>query len=162
MRLGPDARSRARFGSILRRRGAGSTAGRAPERPADTPTFLPSRGRARGSCPKAGATEGCSIQSRCRELAQTLSLHRRTLSRRLRAQGTTFQAVLDEVRLEAARQLLQGTRTPIEEIAAALCYADVSAFTRAFRRWTGAAPGEWRRRRWTLRPSPARAGPLHR
>lgn len=79
------------------------------------------------------------------ELAQTLSLHRRTLSRRLRAQGTTFQSVLDEVRLEAARQLLKRTRTPIEEIAAALCYADVSAFTRAFRRWTGTTPAQWRK-----------------
>jgi AraC-like DNA-binding protein len=61
------------------------------------------------------------------ELAQTLSLHRRTLSRRLRAQGTTFQKVLDEVRFEVARQLLERTRTPIDRVAAALCYAAVLA-----------------------------------
>ena len=79
------------------------------------------------------------------ELAQTLLLHRRTLSRRLRAQGTTFQKVLDEVRFEVARQLLERTRTPIDEVAAALCYADASAFMHAFRRWTGTTPAQWRK-----------------
>jgi AraC-like DNA-binding protein len=79
------------------------------------------------------------------ELAPTLSLQRRTLSRRLRAQGTTFQKILDEVRFEAARHLLEHTRAPIGEIAAALCYAEVSAFMHAFRRWTGTTPGQWRK-----------------
>jgi AraC-like DNA-binding protein len=78
-------------------------------------------------------------------LAQTLSMHRRTLNRRLRAQGTTFQKVLDEVRFEVARHLLEHTRSPIEEVAAALCYADVSAFMHAFRRWTGTTPAQWRK-----------------
>jgi AraC-like DNA-binding protein len=79
------------------------------------------------------------------DLAHTLSLHRRTLSRRLRAQGTTFQKVLDEVRLEVARHLLERTRAPIDDIAAALCYSDVTAFTHAFRRWTGTTPALWRK-----------------
>jgi AraC-like DNA-binding protein len=79
------------------------------------------------------------------DLAQTLSLQRRTLTRRLRAQGTTFQKVLDEVRFEVARQLLEHTRVPISEVAAALCYAEVSAFMHAFRRWAGTTPGQWRR-----------------
>jgi len=79
------------------------------------------------------------------ELAQTLSLHRRTLNRRLQAQGTTFQKVLDEVRLEVARHLLEHTRVPINEIAATLCYAEVSAFIHAFRRWTGTTPAQWRK-----------------
>lgn len=79
------------------------------------------------------------------DLAQTLSLQRRTLTRRLHAQGTTFQKVLDEVRFEVARQLLEHTRVPISEVAAALCYAEVSPFMHAFRRWTGTTPGQWRR-----------------
>jgi AraC-like DNA-binding protein len=79
------------------------------------------------------------------ELAQTFSLHRRTLNRRLQAQGTTFRKVLDEVRLEVARHLLEHTRAPINEIAAALCYAEVSAFMHAFRRWTGTTPAQWRK-----------------
>jgi AraC-like DNA-binding protein len=79
------------------------------------------------------------------ELAQMLSLHRRTLSRRLRSQNTTFQKVLDQVRFEVACQLLEHTGTPIEQIAAALCYADVSAFAHAFRRWSGTTPALWRK-----------------
>jgi AraC-like DNA-binding protein len=78
------------------------------------------------------------------DLAQTLSLHRRTLNRRLQAQGTTFQRVLDEVRFEVARQLLEHTHAPISDIAGALCYADVPAFMHAFRRWTGTTPARWR------------------
>jgi len=79
------------------------------------------------------------------EVAQTLSLHRRTLNRRLQAEGTTFREVLDEVRFEVARHLLEHTRTPISEIAASLCYAEVSAFMHAFRRWTGNTPAQWRK-----------------
>lgn len=86
------------------------------------------------------------IQGNCSgdALAQVLALHRRTLNRRLRAQGTTFQELPDEVRLEVARQLLGQTGTPIKEIATALCYADVSAFMHAFRRWTGTTPVQFR------------------
>jgi len=79
------------------------------------------------------------------ELAQTLSLHRRTLSRRLRAQGTTFQRVLDDVRFEVSCHLLEHTGTPIDQIATALCYGDVSAFMHAFRRWSGTTPALWRK-----------------
>jgi AraC-like DNA-binding protein len=93
-------------------------------------------------------------------LAQLLSLHRRTLNRRLKGQGTTFQKLLDEVRLDVARQLLLSTRTPIDEIASALCYADVSAFMHAFRRWTGTTPALFRqeqssRQEGLKRPVPA-------
>ena len=79
-------------------------------------------------------------------VAQMLDLHRRTLNRRLEAQGTTFQAVLDDVRAEAARQLLESSDASLDDVAASLGYAGVSPFMRAFRRWTGTTPGEWRRR----------------
>ena len=79
------------------------------------------------------------------DTARMLSMHRRTLNRRLKAQGTTFQSVLDRVRLEAARQLLESTRLPLDDIAASLGYASVSPFMRSFRRWTGTTPGQWRR-----------------
>ena len=78
-------------------------------------------------------------------IADTLAMHRRTLNRRLKAQGTTFRQVLEDVRFEAARQLLDSTNMKLDDIAAALAYAGVSPFTRAFRRRSGAAPGEWRR-----------------
>jgi AraC-like DNA-binding protein len=79
-------------------------------------------------------------RSSAREVSALLSLHRRTLSRRLHDQGTSFQRILDEVRFETACQLLEKTRLPLTEIAASLGYSESSAFSRAFRRWAGAAP----------------------
>jgi AraC-like DNA-binding protein len=78
------------------------------------------------------------------ELASKLDLHRRTLNRRLKDQGTTFRRVLDDVRYEAARQLLEYTDMPISDIGAALCYSEVSAFMHAFHRWSGTSPNRWR------------------
>lgn len=77
-------------------------------------------------------------------VAQQLSIHRRTLHRRLKAQGTTFQEVLDGVRWEISRQLLANTEVPLEEVAAATGYADPSTFVRAFHRWSGTTPARWR------------------
>jgi AraC-like DNA-binding protein len=91
------------------------------------------------------------------EVAGILSMHRRTLNRRLQAQGTTFQKVLDEVRFEAACQLLDTTRIPLTEIAASLCYAESSAFSRAFRRWSGATPIK-RRQQSQITQAPDHAG----
>jgi len=81
------------------------------------------------------------------DLAQLLSLHRRTLNRRLEAAGTTFQTVLDDVRFEVARQLLLHTNQCMDDVAAALGYSAVAPFMRSFRRWSGDTPGRWRRRR---------------
>ena len=78
-------------------------------------------------------------------VARTLSMHRRTLSRRLRAQGTTYQTALDEIRFAVASQLLCDRRITLDDIAANLGYASVNTFIRAFSRWTGQAPGNWRR-----------------
>jgi len=79
------------------------------------------------------------------DIARTLAMHRRTLNRRLEAEGTTIQALLDAVRHETARQLLAGSRLSLDDIAAALGYSGVTQFMRRFRKWTGIAPGAWRR-----------------
>ena len=79
------------------------------------------------------------------DLAQMLSMHRRTLNRRLKAEGTTFQRVLDEVRFDVARDLLSNSHAHLDDIAAALGYAAVTPFMRTFRRWSGTTPGQWRR-----------------
>jgi AraC-like DNA-binding protein len=76
--------------------------------------------------------------------ARMLSMHRRTLNRRLQDQGITFQAVLDQVRFETARQLLEDTHLSLDDVAATLGYASVSPFMRSVRRWTGTTPGRWR------------------
>jgi AraC-like DNA-binding protein len=78
------------------------------------------------------------------EAARHLHLHRRTLNRRLKDAGTTFRQVLDHVRFELAREMLSGTRLHVAEIAARLGYRVPSAFTRAFRRWSGSSPVRWR------------------
>lgn len=78
-------------------------------------------------------------------VAELLELHRRTLKRRLKAHGTTFREVLEDVRFEAACQLLGATHLALDDIAAALGYAGVTPFARAFRRLSGTSPGQWRR-----------------
>lgn len=80
------------------------------------------------------------------EVARRLALHRRTLNRRLQRLGTSVHQIVEETRREAACHMLEHTRMPMIEIASALGYADASAFTRAFRRWTGRTPSSWRER----------------
>ncbi|MBK8754354.1 MAG: AraC family transcriptional regulator [Candidatus Competibacteraceae bacterium] len=83
-------------------------------------------------------------QSSLEQVARLFSMHRRTLNRRLEAQGATFQGLVAEVRYEIARQLLENTRMSMVQIAATLDYGDAAAFTRAFRRWSGTTPTAWR------------------
>lgn len=78
------------------------------------------------------------------QIAALFSMHRRTLSRRLNASGTSFQRLVDEGRFEIARQMLENTDVEIKQIAVILEYADASAFARAFRRWSGITPSQWR------------------
>ncbi|WP_201860579.1 AraC family transcriptional regulator [Microvirga soli] len=78
------------------------------------------------------------------DIADVLAMHRRTLSRRLKGSGMGYRAITNEIRFEIARQLLQDTEVPLGQIAAALGYSEASAFTRAFRRWSGQTPTAWR------------------
>ncbi len=78
------------------------------------------------------------------EVAAIFSMHPRTLSRRLAAAGTSFRQLVDECSFEIARHLLEFSRQDVAQITAALDYADPSAFTRAFRRWSGTTPACWR------------------
>jgi AraC-like DNA-binding protein len=81
----------------------------------------------------------------CREaVARRVNLHPRTLVRRLNETGTTYQALVDDMRAQIAKQLLHDTRSPVSRIAASLGYGDPTVFTRAFRRWTGLSPREFR------------------
>lgn len=83
---------------------------------------------------------GTSMQ----QVAEELTMHRRTLDRKLQLEGIGFQALVDEVRYEVARQLLRDTEMPIIAIAQSLHFADASVLTRAFRRWSGMTPSHWR------------------
>lgn len=78
------------------------------------------------------------------QAATQLCMHERTLNRRLRERGTSFQRELDSIRYDLARHFLAETSMPLATIAEALAYADTTAFSRAFRRWSGATPAQWR------------------
>jgi len=74
------------------------------------------------------------------EVARALALPTRTLQRRLKEEGTTFEDVSDDLRRSLAERYLAERRLGIQETAFLLGYADVSAFYRAFGRWTGLSP----------------------
>lgn len=78
--------------------------------------------------------------------AERLHCSPRTLQRRLGAVGSHFQTALDDTRRGLAEVWLADPRLKLIEVAELLGYTDQAAFTRAFQRWTGLAPGQWRRR----------------
>ncbi len=85
---------------------------------------------------------GCNVS----DIARQLGMHERTLNRRLRAEGTSFRRELEQTRYEVAQQLLSDTTMPLGKIADCLNYADATAFSRAFKRWSGVTPTAWRSR----------------
>lgn len=81
------------------------------------------------------------------EVAGELGTTPRTLRRALEREGTRFEAIRDEVRFAAARELLTLTALPVGEIAMTLGFSTHGAFTEAFRRWSGTSPVAWRAER---------------
>jgi AraC-like DNA-binding protein len=77
------------------------------------------------------------------DIAAALHLSLRSLQRHLADEGSSYDQMLDETRLELARSYLRGHYS-ISEIAYLLGYADASCFSRAFRRWTGQTPTQFR------------------
>lgn len=78
------------------------------------------------------------------DLAATLSVSTRTLQRRLSNDGTGFAEVLDTVRRERAAVLLRDPHLTAAQVSVLLGYSEPAPFFRAFKRWFGMAPGEWR------------------
>ena len=74
------------------------------------------------------------------EIARRLGVSQRTFARRLLAEGVTFSEVLESLRLHLAQRHLADLSLSISQIAWLLGYQEVSAFTHAFKRWTGRAP----------------------
>jgi AraC-like DNA-binding protein len=77
-------------------------------------------------------------------VAALFSMHPRTLNRRLGAYGTSFRDLLDRTRFDIAQHMLVGGDLDIKAIATALDYAGARPFIRAFRRWSGTTPAQWR------------------
>jgi AraC-like DNA-binding protein len=80
------------------------------------------------------------------EVAERLRISTRTLMRRLDRLGVSFRQLLDERRRLESQRLLSASVEPIESIATRLGYNNPANFTRAFRRWTGETPSQYRQR----------------
>jgi AraC-like DNA-binding protein len=78
------------------------------------------------------------------QVAARLEMSPRTLRRRLAADGASFSALVDDGRREKALRLLRSSRLSIEDVARRLGYAAPSTFARAFQRWTGQTPKQYR------------------
>ena len=78
-------------------------------------------------------------------LAAHLGTSSRTLQRHLAAQGVSLRAIVEESRLEVVRVLLCKTDLDIQEIAARTGYSTPSGLARAFARWTGCSPRQYRK-----------------
>ncbi|MBV6574014.1 helix-turn-helix transcriptional regulator, partial [Acinetobacter baumannii] len=78
-------------------------------------------------------------------VAEYLHMSDRTLKRQLAAEGTSFSTLVDEVRYRHATSLLSRTDYSLEQIADELGYSDVANFSRAFKRWSGRSPSNWRK-----------------
>ncbi|WP_410616299.1 AraC family transcriptional regulator [Amycolatopsis sp. lyj-109] len=88
------------------------------------------------------------------EIARQLTLSTRTLRRRLTEAGTSYRALVDEVRQALAEELLDTGVLSVEDVAYRLGYAEASSFIHAFKRWTGMTPAAFARRFRAARRGP--------
>lgn len=79
-------------------------------------------------------------------IARKLGMSARNLQRHLADEGTTFKDLLNDARASLARTYVAERRLSVTEIAFVLGFADTSAFSRAFKRWTGMSPSAWAQR----------------
>ncbi|XXX72823.1 helix-turn-helix transcriptional regulator [Sorangium sp. So ce134] len=116
--------------------------------------------RARPSRPLHGPPDGCSaLDDRHRDavarllasgepsasvVARQFGTSERTLRRHLEDEGTTLRQIVAEVRRHTAEELLRESDTSTSEIAFLLGFSEVTAFARAFKRWSGRTPGQFR------------------
>jgi AraC-like DNA-binding protein len=82
----------------------------------------------------------CSIHG----IAAALSMHRRTLDRRLARHGESYRSLADAVKYETARRLLRETDLSVQQVAEYLRYSSAANFSTAFRRWAGRSPRDFR------------------
>ena len=85
-------------------------------------------------------------RQRCKaeRVARLRLVNRRTLTRHLRAEGTSFRRLANEAQFRVAKQLLTDTHMAMAQISVVLDFSEPAAFTHAFRRWSGMTPSAWR------------------
>lgn len=107
---------------------------------------------------EAQTTVELAIRARLRDLLSTgnfeaphvarlLGLSERSLYRKLASEGRSYQDILDDFRAAESQRLLMQRKHTHSEIASAVGFTEQSAWARAFRRWTGLSPTEWRESR---------------
>jgi AraC-like DNA-binding protein len=106
---------------------------------------LQARPRSHELAPRVTAFLAGAMTATADDAARAMQMSARTLQRRLEAEGTTFSEVLDGAREQLARKLIADLRLGLAEIADRVGFADLATFTRAFKRWTGSPPGQFRR-----------------
>ena len=74
------------------------------------------------------------------KVAETLYMSNRNLQRKLEAQGTTFKTILTEIRKDLALKYIQDPQLTLTEVSFMLGFSEMSAFSRAFKQWTGTSP----------------------
>jgi AraC-like DNA-binding protein len=79
-------------------------------------------------------------------IAKHLGFSPRTLDRRLTEEGLTFQSMLDDLRRESALRHLEDPAVSVDDTAFLLGFSSAEAFRKAFNRWTGRTPGEYRKK----------------
>jgi AraC-like DNA-binding protein len=79
------------------------------------------------------------------EVAEAMRMSARTVQRRLEDEGTRFTDVVDEARQRVAKRLLADPQIALVDVAFRVGFSDLATFSRAFKRWTGKPPGQWRR-----------------
>jgi AraC-like DNA-binding protein len=100
------------------------------------------------------------VDTSLERIAARLHMSRSTVKRGLRREDTTYNAIVDQVRQSIALRHLDNPHLNLHEVAFQVGYKDVTAFHRAFRRWTGQSPAEYRaKRRGQLVERRPRVGP---
>ena len=74
-----------------------------------------------------------------------LNRNERTLQRQLKMEGTTFKTLLNEIRIELASKYILDSQLSLTEISFMLGFSEISSFSRAFKRWLGKSPTDYRK-----------------
>ncbi|HET9831018.1 MAG TPA: helix-turn-helix transcriptional regulator, partial [Vicinamibacterales bacterium] len=107
---------------------------------------LPSRRGIALEVQRALSSPAALADARVDTLARRLGMSSRSLQRRLSAEGVSFQSLLDEARKEAAARYVAESTLSLAEVAYLIGYSEPAPFHRAFKRWYGATPDQFRKR----------------